>query len=42
MSGTGFVRFPGQGPILTWRAVGQTQMPTLTEWDVSLGDIEVF
>jgi GNAT superfamily N-acetyltransferase len=40
--GHGFVRFPRQGPILTWRAVGQTQMPTLTEWDVSLGDIEVF
>ena len=38
----GFVRLPRQGPILTWRDVGQDRMPPLVEWDVTLGDIEVF
>lgn len=38
----GFVRLPGQGPILTWRDVCETAMAPLRAWDVSLGDIELF
>jgi GNAT superfamily N-acetyltransferase len=38
----GFVRLPRQGPILTWRDVCETGMPPLRDWDVSLGDIELF
>jgi GNAT superfamily N-acetyltransferase len=38
----GFVRLPRQGPILTWRAVCETQRPALREWELSLGDIELF
>jgi len=38
----GFVPLPRQGPILTWRAVTEDAMPLLSEWDVRLGDIELF
>jgi GNAT superfamily N-acetyltransferase len=38
----GFAPLPNQGPILTWRAVTESTMPTLPEWDVRLGDIELF
>jgi GNAT superfamily N-acetyltransferase len=37
-----FVPLPKQGPIMTWRAVNQTEMPPLDAWDVRLGDIELF
>ena len=37
-----FLPLPRQGPILTWRAVTETTMPTLDRWDVRLGDIELF
>jgi GNAT superfamily N-acetyltransferase len=36
----GMVRLPGQGPLLTWRAVGASTPPE--RWDLSLGDIELF
>jgi GNAT superfamily N-acetyltransferase len=36
----GMVRLPGQGPLLTWRAVGASTPPE--HWDLSLGDIELF
>lgn len=36
----GMVRLPGQGPLLTWRAVGADTPPAT--WDLSLGDIELF
>ena len=36
----GMVRLPGQGPLLTWRAVGESSPPE--HWDLSLGDIELF
>jgi hypothetical protein len=36
----GMVRLPGQGPLLTWRAIGATTPPR--RWDLSLGDIELF
>jgi hypothetical protein len=33
----------GQGPILTWRAVDPTQtMPTLSQWNLTMGDVELF
>jgi GNAT superfamily N-acetyltransferase len=38
----GFVRLPGQGPIFTWRDVCERPMPPRSDWDVSLGDIELF
>jgi hypothetical protein len=38
----GFVPASGQGPVLTWRALAHTTMPTLRHWDLSLGDIELF
>jgi GNAT superfamily N-acetyltransferase len=40
---TGYVRLPGQGPMLTWRdvAAGQ-QPPQLDDWQLQLGDIELF
>jgi GNAT superfamily N-acetyltransferase len=37
-----FVRLPRQGPILTWRAVCETEMPELGRWDLTMGDIELF
>jgi hypothetical protein len=36
------VPLPRQGPILTWRAITQTDMPPLGQWDLALGDIELF
>jgi len=38
----GFLPLPGQGPMLTWRAVRHTQRPSLHDWDLSLGDVELF
>ncbi|MBV8951827.1 MAG: hypothetical protein JOZ99_13200 [Actinobacteria bacterium] len=38
----GFVRLPRQGPILVWRDVCESRGPRLAEWDLSLGDIELF
>jgi GNAT superfamily N-acetyltransferase len=36
----GMVRLPGQGPLLTWRAVSDPVLPR--DWDLTLGDIELF
>jgi GNAT superfamily N-acetyltransferase len=36
----GLVRLPGQGPLLTWRALRSLVPPDA--WDLSLGDIELF
>jgi GNAT superfamily N-acetyltransferase len=40
---TGYVRLPGQGPMLTWRGLfdGQ-QPPQLADWQLHLGDVELF
>lgn len=38
----GFVRLPGQGPVLTWRALRCTRMPPLGQWRLTLGDVELF
>jgi hypothetical protein len=35
------VPMPGQGPILTWRALCRTVQPQLADWSFSLGDIEL-
>jgi GNAT superfamily N-acetyltransferase len=38
-----YVRLPGQGPALTWRAVSEAARPPgLDEWGLQLGDIELF
>jgi hypothetical protein len=40
---SGFVRMPGQGPMLTWRAVAAPDVPpALDAWQLQLGDIELF
>ncbi len=38
----GFVTVPGAGPILTWRAVSDHGPPPLPNWDLCLGDLELF
>jgi hypothetical protein len=39
---TGFLPMPGQGPILTWRAVTTNDPPPpLDRWQLSLGDVEL-
>ena len=37
-----FVPLPGGGPVLTWRAVNDTGMPPLSNWALTLGDVELF
>ncbi len=39
---SGLLPLPGQGPMLTWRALAAESMPPLGEWRLSLGDIELF
>ncbi|MGH3371970.1 MAG: GNAT family N-acetyltransferase, partial [Nocardioidaceae bacterium] len=39
---TGFVPLPRQGPTLVWRAVSDPAAIPLAEWDLTLGDIELF
>jgi GNAT superfamily N-acetyltransferase len=40
---TGYVALHGQGPMLTWRAVGtEERQPELTGWQMQLGDVELF
>lgn len=39
----GYVRLPGQGPILTWRPLAPTAPgASLTDWNLTLGDVELF
>jgi hypothetical protein len=38
----GFVPLPGNGPILTWRAVCDPGEPPLANWALTLGDVELF
>jgi GNAT superfamily N-acetyltransferase len=43
VDGTGFVRAPGQGPILTWNCLGKTVAGShLDDWALTLGDVELF
>lgn len=40
---TGFMRLPAQGPILTWRDISGAEMaPQLEDWQLQLGDVELF
>jgi GNAT superfamily N-acetyltransferase len=38
----GFLPIPGQGPMLTWRGLAETVMPARHDWDLRLGDVELF
>ena len=38
----GFLPLPGAGPVLTWRAVCAAGMPPLPNWELQLGDVELF
>jgi glycosyltransferase involved in cell wall biosynthesis/predicted N-acetyltransferase YhbS len=38
----GFVPVPGGGPVLTWRGVCDHGPPPLPNWDLRLGDLELF
>lgn len=37
-----FVPLPGGGPVLTWRGVNDRGQPPLSNWALTLGDIELF
>jgi GNAT superfamily N-acetyltransferase len=41
-SGGGWYSMPSQGPILTFRELGHRGLPSMAEWDLCLGDIELF
>jgi glycosyltransferase involved in cell wall biosynthesis/GNAT superfamily N-acetyltransferase len=41
-SSSAFAPLPGGGPVLTWRAVNDPGMPPLSNWGLSLGDVELF
>lgn len=38
----GFVGVPGFGPVLTWRPLADSSVPTMDHLDLSLGDVELF
>jgi len=38
----GFAPLPHGGPVLTWRAVNDVGMPPLSNWGLTLGDVELF
>ena len=38
----GYLPLPGGGPILTWRALVEEQMPPLDRWALTMGDVELF
>ena len=38
----GFINVPRAGPILTWRAACDHGPPPLPNWDLCLGDLELF
>ena len=38
----GYLPLPGGGPILTWRALIDQRMPSLDEWGLTMGDVELF
>ena len=38
----GYLPLPGGGPIFTWRQLNHTTMPALDEWDLTMGDVELF
>lgn len=38
----GLVRLPRQGPVLTWRGLARTAPPMRRDWEIGLGDVELF
>jgi hypothetical protein len=38
----GFLPLPGQGPLVTWRALAQPQPVPFAQWSLGVGDIELF
>ncbi len=38
----GELPLPGGGPILTWRELAESGMPALDQWDLTMGDVELF
>lgn len=40
--GRGVVPLPGGGPVLTWRGLGDDEMPDIDIWRLTMGDIELF
>lgn len=38
----GFVRVPAQGPVLTALAIAPVDLPSITGWNMQLGDVELF
>jgi hypothetical protein len=39
----GFVRLPGQGPVLTWNALADDSPGgRIDDWALTLGDVELF
>jgi GNAT superfamily N-acetyltransferase len=39
---SGLLPAPRQGPIVTWRAVGEHDPPALDRWHLTMGDLELF
>jgi GNAT superfamily N-acetyltransferase len=45
LDAAGYARLPGQGPVLTWRPVAAPETatpPPLGDWQLALGDVELF
>ena len=38
----GYLPLPGGGPILTWRDLAESGPPPLADWDLTMGDVELF
>jgi GNAT superfamily N-acetyltransferase len=38
----GFLPLPGGGPVLTWREINDDRRPSLGDWDLTMGDVELF
>jgi glycosyltransferase involved in cell wall biosynthesis/GNAT superfamily N-acetyltransferase len=38
----GFISLPGGGPVMTWRSVNTESMPPLANWQLTMGDVELF
>lgn len=38
----GFLPLPGGGPVLTWRELNTAGLPPLSNWQLAMGDVELF
>ena len=39
---SGWLPLPGGGPVLTWRNINDQGLPPLANWNLELGDVELF